>query len=77
MTEAAGQNIAPGAVVNINRADPETLSRYLKGVGPVKAKAIVDHRNKYGPYRTLEELADVKGIGEKTVQRLKPFMRVE
>lgn len=77
VAEAASQNIAPGAIVNINRADPETISRHLKGIGPVKAKAIVEYREKYGSYKTVEELADVKGIGEKTVQRLKPFVRIE
>lgn len=71
------QNIAPGAIVNINRADAATISRYLKGIGPVKAQAIVAYRQKYGPFRSAEELADVKGIGEKTVARLKPFIRLE
>lgn len=74
---AAAQNIAPGAIVNINRADPETISRYLKGIGPVKAEAIVAYREKYGPFKSIEELADVKGIGEKTVTRLKPFIRLQ
>ncbi len=73
----AAQNIAPGAIVNINRADPETISRYLKGIGPVKAEAIVAYREKYGPFKSVEELADVKGIGEKTVARLKPFIRLQ
>lgn len=74
---AAAQNIAPGAIVNINRADPETISRYLKGIGPVKAEAIVAYREKYGPFKSVEELADVKGIGDKTVARLKPFIRLQ
>lgn len=71
------QNIAPGALININRADPLTISRHLKGIGPVKAKAIVDYRQKHGPFKSAEELADVKGIGQKTVIRLKPFIRLE
>lgn len=73
----AAQNIAPGAIVNINRADPETISRHLKGIGQVKAEAIVAYREKYGPFKSVEELADVKGIGEKTVARLKPFIRLQ
>lgn len=74
---ALAQNIAPGALININRADPATISRHLKGIGPVKAKAIVDYRQKHGPFKSAEELADVKGIGPKTVTRLKPFIRLE
>lgn len=76
-TPLVAQNIAPGAIVNINRADPVTISRYLKGIGPIKAEAIVAYRQKYGPFKSVEELADVKGIGEKTIVRLKPFIRLE
>lgn len=63
--------------VNINTASPEDLTRHLKGVGPVKAKAIVAYRNQYGKFRTVGELADVKGIGTKTVERLRPLIRLE
>lgn len=78
-TPVAGvaQNIAPGALININRADPAAISQHLKGIGPVKAKAIVDYRQKHGPFKSAEELADVKGIGQKTVNRLKPFIRLD
>jgi competence protein ComEA len=63
--------------VNINTAAPEDLTRHLKGVGPVKARAIVAYRQQYGRFRTVSELADVKGIGPKTVERLRPLIRLE
>ncbi|KAA2285230.1 ComEA family DNA-binding protein [Arenimonas fontis] len=49
--------------VDINKADAATLDRVLDGVGPAKAAAIVAHRDKHGPFRSAEELAEVKGIG--------------
>ena len=55
--------------VDINRADAATLARVLYGVGPNKARAIVEYRRKHGPFRRPEDLARVKGIGRKTVER--------
>lgn len=52
-----------GRVININTADATTLAE-LKGIGPAKAKAIVDYRRQHGPFKSVEQLADVKGIGE-------------
>ena len=78
--EAPVMIVAPArreGTVNINTASPEDLTRHLKGVGPVKAKAIVGYREQYGPFRTVSELADVKGIGPKTVERLRPLIRLE
>ncbi len=53
--------------VNINTADAQTLST-LKGVGASKAEAIIKHREENGAFKSKESLADVKGIGEKTVE---------
>lgn len=55
--------------VDINTADAETISAELKGVGLTKAKAIVEYREKYGPFKTADDLSLVKGIGEKTVEQ--------
>jgi competence protein ComEA len=57
----AGDSAVP---VNINKADAATLSATLKGIGPSKAEAIVAYRDSYGPFRSVDELAAVKGIGE-------------
>ena len=54
--------------VNINTADAETLAAELQGVGPSKARAIVEYRSKHGPFKTADDLSLVKGIGERTVE---------
>ena len=55
------------AAVDINSADEKGLDA-IKGVGPAKAKLIVDERKKNGPFKSLDDVAArVKGIGEKTV----------
>jgi competence protein ComEA len=59
---------------NINSADQAQLS-LLPGVGPVRAKAIIAHRQKT-PFKTAEELVKVKGIGRKTFARLRPYVTV-
>ncbi|MEW6594390.1 MAG: ComEA family DNA-binding protein [Thermodesulfobacteriota bacterium] len=57
------------AAVNINTANVQELST-LSGIGPSKAQAIIDYREKNGPFRSVNDLAKVKGIGAKTVQKL-------
>lgn len=54
--------------VNINTADVATLAS-LNGIGQSKAEAIVDYRNEHGAFTTPEELANVRGIGSKTVAK--------
>lgn len=61
-------------MVNINTATAEELS-LLPGVGPNKAKRILDHRARR-PFRTIAELVRVKGFGTKTLTRLRPFLTV-
>ena len=55
--------------VDINTADAKTIDRVLINIGPAKAEAIVAHREANGPYKSLEQLANVKGIGLKTVEK--------
>ena len=64
----AGAAIA-GESVNINTADAATIDRVLLNVGPAKAQAIVDYRKANGAFRSAEQLALVKGIGLKTVEK--------
>ena len=55
--------------VNINTADAATIDRVLTNVGPVKAEAIVEYRQQNGAFKSAEQLAMVKGIGLKTVEK--------
>ncbi len=63
-------------VVNINTADAATLDAVLVNVGPAKAQAIVEYRRENGAFRSIEQLAMVKGIGLKTVERNRERMTV-
>jgi competence protein ComEA len=60
--------VALSAPVDVNTADAETIADSLHGVGPSKARAIVEYRQKHGPFRSPDDLSLVKGIGERTVE---------
>ncbi len=55
--------------VDINTADSEVLVDRMVGVGPQKAMAIVQYRQAHGPFKQVEELVNVKGIGQKLVEQ--------
>ena len=55
--------------VNVNTADASTLASELDGIGPAKAEAIVEYRQKNGPFRTPEDLLKVQGIGERVLEQ--------
>jgi competence protein ComEA len=54
--------------VNINTADAATLAEVLTGVGLAKAEAIIAYRKEHGGFKSVEQLSEVKGIGEKLVK---------
>lgn len=60
--------------VDVNTADAETISAELKGVGITKAIAIVEYRKANGPFRSVDDLAQVKGIGARTVDSNREFI---
>mgnify|MGYP002712991438 CR=1 FL=1 len=62
--------------VNINTADAPTLAKSLDGVGMSKAKAIVAWRKAHGPFKNASQLAQVKGIGQRTIEHNKDAIRV-
>lgn len=70
---AEGGELPAERRVNVNLAGPAEL-RVLPQVGPVVAQRIVDYRKAVGPFRQVEELLNVKGIGRKTLERLRPLI---
>jgi competence protein ComEA len=62
--------------VDINSADAASLAEAIDGVGERKAVAIVEHREIHGPFASVDELAAVKGIGMKTVDRNRDSLTV-
>ncbi|UNK56898.1 helix-hairpin-helix domain-containing protein [Pseudoxanthomonas daejeonensis] len=62
--------------VDINVASAAQLEKSLVGIGPSKAEAIVEYRKANGPFKSADELALVKGIGLKTVERNRDLIAV-
>jgi competence protein ComEA len=74
---ASEESAASGdALIPINSADLEQLQK-LPGIGPAKAQAILDYRREHGPFRSPEELLNVKGIGQKTLEKMLPYLKLE
>lgn len=63
--------------VNINVADADTLQRELKGIGKVKAEAIVAYREQNGPFTSVDQLLEVKGVGKALVERNRGKLSLE
>lgn len=63
--------------VNINTADADTLSSELYGIGQSKAEAIVTYREQNGPYKHIEDLSNVKGIGITTIEKNRTKITLE
>lgn len=57
------------APVDINTADAKMLDKAMKGVGPKLAQAIVEYRAKNGPFRSVDDLTKIKGVGKSTVEK--------
>jgi len=55
--------------VNLNTADAATLEQELIGIGEVKAEAIIEYRDANGPFTSVDDLLEVKGIGEATLEK--------
>lgn len=65
---ATGIGPLAAAPVDINTADAATLATAIKGVGAARAEAIIAYREQHGPFATVDDLANVKGIGSKIVE---------
>jgi competence protein ComEA len=80
--QAAGQQVQPKILidesltkVNINTAAAAQFEA-LAGIGPKMAERIVEYRTKNGPFKKVEELMNVKGMGEKSFLKLKPYLTI-
>lgn len=76
MMEDKSDSAIQSAKVNINTANLKTLSS-LKGIGPERAKSIIDYRTKNGSFTSIEDLKKVKGIGDKIYSQISSQIRVK
>lgn len=67
---ADSNEISEDGVIQINSADVSELTE-LQGIGPAKAEAIIAYRDEHGPFQQVEDLLEVSGIGEKTLENIK------
>lgn len=75
ITEVSSSGTQNGSLININTADARELIK-LSGIGEVKAAAIVTYREEHGAFSSVEELLNVKGIGEKTLEKIRGYVTV-
>ncbi|MEJ2604782.1 MAG: ComEA family DNA-binding protein [Gammaproteobacteria bacterium] len=62
--------------VDINNADAETIAAELDGIGIARAEAIVAYREANGPFRTVDDILAVKGVGEKILEANRHNIRI-
>ncbi|MER2299669.1 ComEA family DNA-binding protein [Pseudomonas promysalinigenes] len=74
---AMSQKSTGPALVNLNQADAATLQKELTGIGKAKAEAIVAYREANGPFATVDELLEIKGIGNALLERNRDKLSVE
>lgn len=74
-TRAESRPVKPAVTVNLNTASSAELET-LPGVGAKMAARIIEYRQKKGPFKKVEELMNVQGIGEKNFLKLKPQLTV-
>lgn len=63
-------------VVQVNEAEWPELT-LLPKIGKTLAQRIVQYRQEHGPFQSVDQLSEVKGIGPKTVRRLRPYVRID
>jgi competence protein ComEA len=66
---------SPAKTVDLNTASVEQLQQ-LPGIGPVRAKAIVEFREKSGPFQRVEDLLAIRGISKARFEKLRPYVTV-
>lgn len=63
--------------VNINTASKEVLMTEIKGVGEKRAEAIIAYRKENGPFKSVDDLANVSGVGESIVEKNKDVLTIK
>jgi competence ComEA-like helix-hairpin-helix protein len=66
---------APVTVIDVNQATEQDFAGF-PGIGPKLARRIVAYREKHGPFRRVEDLLVIRGIGHKKWRRIRPYLRV-
>lgn len=75
-SKATSASAAPARQVDLNKASAEELAT-IPGIGVALAQRIVEFREKEGAFRRVEDLMKVKGIGEKSFQKMQPHIKVD
>lgn len=75
-TDSSESVLEQGEKINLNTASAQELES-LPGIGEVKAQAIITYREQEGPFQTIEQVMEVKGIGEKTFEAIRDWITVE
>jgi len=71
---ASGAAVPPGAKIHLSTATPEQLDE-VDGIGPTLAERIIEYRDEHGGFRSLDELAEVEGIGDKRLATLREALQ--
>ena len=71
-----GMSSAWAAVVNLNTADADTLATVIIGVGDARAQAIVEYRDEYGPFKSIDDIVLVKGIGPSILEKNRALLTI-
>ena len=74
---SSGSQIVRTEMVDLNQADAFTLQKALNGIGKAKADAIVAYREAHGPFQSVDELLEIKGIGSALLERNRERLKVD
>lgn len=74
--QASANDVQLNLTVNINTAGENDLTK-LPGIGPALAKRIIRYRNDTGKFSSVEELVNVKGIGSKKLEMVRPYLSLD
>ncbi len=68
-------SVYASAIVDLNTSSRTHLES-VAGIGPGKAKAIIEYRTEHGPFKTIDELENVSGFGKKTIEKIRSKLTV-